>query len=63
MRGYQTLGKRLVHIHETGKDEKEIVRSVYKVYGRNRHIVRYQKLWREVELKDGIVHLTIKTHN
>ena len=63
MRGYQTLGKRLVHIHETGKDDSEVVRSVYKVYGRNRHIVRYQKLWRVVELKDGIVHLTIKTHN
>jgi predicted SpoU family rRNA methylase len=45
MRGYASLGKKLVIIHRTNQDDEELVRTVYKQYGYQKFIVRFERQW------------------
>ena len=64
MRGYETLGKRILTIHETGKEDKTVVHVIYRhMYKADYFIARYKRLYHRIFNDANGWHLTIKTHS
>lgn len=59
LRGYETLTNRLVRVY-LDDGTKPLKRIVYHRYMDNTYWINYEKMFRQVEYKNGVYHLNMR---